>query len=258
MKKLSTLNIINTLTTILVITVNVLANALPLNGLNTGEISDRFDIFFVPAGYVFSIWGLIYVGLIAFTLYQLLPQGRENSKVRNIGYLYALSGIANIVWIFFWHYEVFLLTPVAMLILLASLVALYLRLGIGRATFSTAKRWTLQVPFSIYLGWISVATVANVTQWLYYIDWGGWGLSPEVWALVMLIVAAAIAGTVIWTRRDAAYGLVFVWAYAGIAVKHAATPIVSVPAGILAGIIALVILVRFLRRSGEPTAVPAG
>ncbi|MGC9356552.1 MAG: tryptophan-rich sensory protein [Anaerolineae bacterium] len=258
MKKLSTLNIVNTLTTILVITVNVLANALPLNGLNTGEISDRFDIYFVPAGYVFSIWGLIYIGLIAFTLYQLLPQGRENSKVRNIGYLYALSGIANIVWIFFWHYEVFLLTPVAMLILLTSLVALYLRLGIGRATFSTAERWTLQVPFSIYLGWISVATVANVTQWLYYIDWGGWGLSPEVWALVMLIVAAAIAGTVIWTRRDAAYGLVFVWAYAGIAVKHAATPIVSVPAGILAGIIALVILVRFLRRSGEPAAVPAG
>ncbi len=247
-KKLSTLNIVNLVTTVAVIAVNILANALPLNDLPTGEISDRFDIYFVPAGYVFSIWGVIYLGLIAFTLYQLLPAYRDSEKVERIGYLYALSGVANIAWLFLWHYEVFEFTLVAMLGLLLSLVGIYLRLGIGTREFTSLGRWTVQVPFSLYLGWISVATVANATQLLYYLGWGGWGLTAELWAVIMLVIAAFIALSVVWTRRDTVYGLVFVWAYIGIAVKHAETPVVNLTAGILTGIIALVILLRAFRR----------
>ena len=100
------------------IVVNGLANALPINGLNTGQISDRFQVYFVPAGYVFSIWGLIYLGLIAFAIFQALPSQRENPRLRETGWWIALGGLANIAWIFLWHYEQFPLTLIAMLVLL--------------------------------------------------------------------------------------------------------------------------------------------
>ena len=235
--------LVNVLITLAVIVINTLANALPLNGLNTGEISDRFAIFFVPAGYVFSIWGLIYLGLLAFAIYQALPAQRENPHVARIGYAYALSGIANIAWIFFWHYERFALTLPAMLVILGSLIFIFLRLWQGRAEMRSADRWVIALPFNIYLGWISVATVANVTQLLYYLGWGGWGIAPEVWALVMLIVAAGIAIAMSVRHQNVAYAGVFVWAYIGIAVKHADTALVGAPAGILAAVIGAVLLV---------------
>ncbi|MBN1247102.1 MAG: tryptophan-rich sensory protein [Anaerolineae bacterium] len=233
------LPIINIVTTVAVITINILANALPLNGLDTGEISDRFEIYFVPAGYVFSIWGLIYLGMIAFTVYQALPLQRDNKTVQSIGLLYALSGVGNITWIFLWHYEVFTLTLVPMLVILGSLIAIFLKIWAHRTELSLAERWTIAVPFSVYLGWISVATVANATQLLYYLDWGQWGLSAEVWAIVMLLIAAAIAVIMSIRHGNLAYAAVFVWAYVGIAIKHNDVNAVMLPAAMLAGIIAL-------------------
>ena len=109
-----TRQILVVLSVIITIVMNFLANALPLNGLNTGEISDRFKVYFVPAGYVFSIWGLIYIGLIAYAIFQALPSQRENPRLRKTGYLAAASGLANIAWLFLWHYEQFPLTQVAM------------------------------------------------------------------------------------------------------------------------------------------------
>ncbi len=241
MKKSDILKIVNVLVTLGVIVVNGLANALPINNLNTGQISDRFEVYFVPAGYVFSIWGLIYLALLAFTVYQWLPQGEEVRE--RIGYLYALSGIANVTWIFLWHYLQFPLTLVAMLVLLGSLIAIYLRLGIGQRRFETMERWTVQVPFSLYLGWITVATVANVTSLLDYLQWGGWGVAPEIWAVMLLLVAAGVALAVSFTRGDIAYILVIVWAYIGIAVKHTDTPLVMIPAAVLAGIVGLSLVV---------------
>src|SRR5512138_3929929 len=122
----------NLLSVLLALTVNILASALPLNGQNTGEISDRFKVYFVPAGYVFSIWGLIYIGLIAYAVYQALPSQRENPRLRATGWWIALGGLANSAWIFLWHYNQFPLTLVAMLTLLVTLIVTYLRLGIGR------------------------------------------------------------------------------------------------------------------------------
>lgn len=231
--------IANAIITLAVIAINVLANALPLNGLNTGEISDRFSIYFVPAGYVFSIWGVIYIGLIAFAVYQILPSQRDNPHVARISSAYVLSGIANIVWIFLWHHQVFSLTLIAMLALLISLIAIFLQLWKGREQWCKADRWAIVLPFNIYLGWVSVATVANATQLLYFLNWNGWGISPEVWALIMLIVAAGIAVAMTLRHRNVAYAAVFVWAYVGIAVKHADTGLVAFPAGILAAIIGL-------------------
>src|SRR4030043_626994 len=147
------------LTILATIVINALANALPINGQNTGEISDRFQVYFVPAGYVFSIWGLIYLGLIAFAIFQALPSQRENPRLRKVGWWIALGGFANIAWIFLWHYEQFPLTVIAMLVLLGSLILTYLRLGIGRSTAPAAEKFAVHLPFSIYLGWITVATV---------------------------------------------------------------------------------------------------
>src|SRR5512141_620595 len=136
-------------TVLATLVVNVLANALPLNGLNTGQISDRFKVYFVPAGYVFSIWGLIYLGLIAFAVFQALPSQRENPRLRATGWWISLGGLANSVWIFLWHYEQFSLTLIAMLGLLGTLIITYLRLGIGRTTVPATETWFVRLPFSI-------------------------------------------------------------------------------------------------------------
>jgi len=233
---------------VVTIVVNTLANVLPLNGQTTGEISDRFDIYFVPAGYVFSIWGLIYLGLAAFAVFQALPSQRENPRLRRTGYLFVLSCIANSAWIFFWHYELFPLTVVAMLVLLVTLIAIYLMLGTGRTSAPPLERWLVRVPFSLYLGWITVATIANVTQFLAYIGWHGWGLSEEFWAVVMFAVATVVAGAVSLMRRDIAYMLVIIWAFIGIALKHAAVPLVAAAAWVATGANAALLVVGALHR----------
>ena len=248
MKKDSLRQWVNVLAVIAVIVINGLANALPLNGQSTGEISDRFQVYFVPAGYVFSIWGLIYLGLIAFAVYQALPAQRDNPRLRGIGYLFTLSCVANIAWIFLWHYEVFPLTLVAMLALLLLLIAIYLRLDIGRARVPTAEKWLVHIPFSIYLGWITVATIANVTSLLDYLNWSGWGISPEAWTVIMLVAGVAIASAVSLTRGDVAYMLVIVWAFVGIAVKHAGTPVVATAAWVTTALVVLMLAVGLLFR----------
>jgi len=233
------------------IVINILANLLPINGLNTGEISDRFRVYFVPAGYVFSIWGLIYVGLIAFAVFQALPAQRENPRLQASGWWIVLGGIANSAWIFLWHYEQFPLTLLAMLVLLATLIVTYLRLGIGRVRVPKAEAWVAHTTFSIYLGWITVATVANVTSLLDYLKWDGWGIAPEIWMGIVLLAVLGIAGLMNFTRRDLAYALVILWALAGIAVKHAGVAAVVIPTWITFGAVALTYVLAWLK--GRPS-----
>jgi hypothetical protein len=230
---------------LITLTVNTLANALPLNGLNTGQISDRFNVYFVPAGYVFSIWGLIYIGLIAYGIFQALPAQRDNPRLRATGWWIVLSGLANSTWIFLWHYEQFPLTLLAMFTLLAALIITYLRLGIGRGVVSKAETWAVRVPFSVYLGWITVATIANVTSVLDYVKWDRWGLSPETWMVIMLVVVMAVSLAMIFTRRDTAYTLVILWALAGIGIKFASVPVVAKSTWTVFGVIALVLAWTF-------------
>jgi len=227
MKKDTWRQIANILSVVLALTVNILASTLPLNGQNTGEISDRFKVFFVPAGYVFAIWGVIYIGWIAFAVYQALPAQKESPRLRKLGYLFALSGLFNAAWLFCWHYNQFALSVLVMLGLLGLLIASYLRLDVARTKVGNAEKWCVDVPFSVYLGWITVATVANVTDLLYYVNWNGFGISPEIWAVIMLLVASLVGLMMALTRRDAAYLFVLVWSFAGIAVKQAATPMVA-------------------------------
>jgi hypothetical protein len=242
-----------------VIGVNIAANALPINGLNTGDISDRFDILFVPAGYVFSIWGLIYLGLLGYAVYQVLPAQADNPRLQSIGGLFLLSSAANIVWIFLWHYLLFPWTLIAMITLLLSLIGIYVRLRRTKEAVGAAERWLVRVPFSIYLGWISVATIANISQVLYYIGWSGWGVSEVAWAIVMLVVGVVLAGVMAFNERDPAYVLVFVWAYAGIGIAQADEAYVAMTAWGGTAMLALLAMLAFamsLRRStGTPAAV---
>lgn len=233
---------------LITITINALANILPINGQNTGEISDRFQIFFVPAGYVFSIWSIIYIGLIAYGIYQVLPSTAGNSRLSAAVAPVLISSAANSIWIFLWHYEQFFLTLIFMLILLVSLIATYLRLEIGQSEVPAAEKWLVRVPFSIYLGWVSVATIANVTQVLYVLDWNGFGISPAAWGAVMLFVGAVLAWIMALQRGDIAYLAVFIWAFIGIAIKHQPNPLVSVSAWITVGLVAAAVAAVFFQK----------
>jgi TspO/MBR family len=239
------------------IVVNGLASTSLINGRQTGAISDMFPVLFTPAGYVFSIWGLIYLGLIAYAVFQALPAQRENPRLRSIGNLFLVASLANIVWIFLWQYLQFPLTIVAMLILLGALIGIYLRLDIGRSQPPRAERWLVNLTFSIYLGWITVATIANATILLSYLNWNGFGISEQVWLVIMLAAALVIAALIAFTRRDVAYLLVLAWAFAGIATKHAAIPAVTTAAWLAAAIVLILAVysgVQSLRRQPLPAA----
>ena len=240
--------IANLLTVIIALTVNILASTLPLNGQNTGEISDRFQVYFVPAGYVFSIWGIIYLGWIAFIIYQFRASQKESPRLRRLGYLFALSNLANAAWLFAWHYNTFGLSVFIMLTLLGLLIASYLRLDVNRAPVSTAERWSVDIPFSVYLGWITVATVANVTDWLYLVEWNGFGIAAQAWAVIMIAVASLVGLLMALTRKDAAYLFVLVWSFVGIAVKQAPAPHVVTAAWIGAGLMLVLAVYSLMRR----------
>jgi len=239
--------VVNIISVLLTIVFNILANALPLNGLNTGEISDRFQVFFVPAGYVFSIWGLIYIGWIAFAVFQALPSQRENPRLVRLGYWFAVSCLANIGWLISWHYEYFAVGPFILAALAILLIVAYLRLEIGRARVSAAERWCVQFPFSIYLAWATVATIANVSSTLYFLGWDGWGLAPQAWAAIMIGVATLVGVLVFLTRRDFAFVLVLIWAFIGIALKHQDTALVMGAAWMMTAVLALMLIVGLAR-----------
>lgn len=232
--------------------VNAAATILPINNITTGDLSDKYEIFITPAGYVFSIWSVIYAGLLAYTVYQALPSQRTNPILRAIGGPFIFSSIVNMAWIIVWHYEYVPLSLAVMLLILGSLILIYLRLRPAYAIASSAERWTTHIPFSIYLGWITVATIVNVTVLLDYYGWSGAGIAPEVWTAIMLGVATIIGLIMTQVRRDIAYGLVFVWAFAGIAIKHSGVPVVFAAAAVTAAVMASSVVVAY-RRSGSTT-----
>ncbi len=228
---LSILNLIGFLGTVVV---NGLANALPLNNKTTGELSDKYPNLFVPAGRSFSIWGVIYIMLAIFVIYGLIISVKNNTQktafIENIGILFFISSLANIGWIFAWHYEVLPLSLVLMLVILGSLIAIYLRLHIGKSDSTRSEKYLVHLPFSVYLGWITIATIANVTALLVSINWNTFGLGEQFWAVAVIIVGIAIALSVLFTRKDIFYCLVVDWALLGILLKRLAdsTPVQSV------------------------------
>ena len=242
---------INLFSVILALAVNILASTLPINGQNTGEISDRFPVYFVPAGYVFAIWGVIYLGWIAFIIFQFQASQKESTRLRRLGYLFAISNVANAAWLFCWHYNLFGLSVLVMLTLLGLLIASYLRLNINRSSARPAEYWSLDVVFSVYLGWITVATVANISDWLYLVQWNGFGISAQSWAVIMLAVASLLGLAMALTRSDAGYLSVLVWAFIGIAMKQTSVPVVALSAWIAAALMLGLAVFSLIRRQRD-------
>jgi len=217
---LSILNIIGFLGTVIV---NGLANALPINNKTTGELSDQYANLFVPAGLTFSIWGLIYILLAIFVVYSLISGTRGDTRasfIDRIGISFFLISIANIGWIFAWHYEIVSLSLLIMLLLLGCLLAIYIRLDVGKKRPTKKEQYLVHLPFSVYLGWITIATIANVTALLVDINWNRFGLSEQFWAVAVILVGIAITLSVLATRQDIYYCLVVDWAVLGILLKR--------------------------------------
>jgi benzodiazapine receptor len=211
----------NVLAFALTVVVNSLAGGTTLlGGKLTSEISDANPTLVTPAGYVFSIWGIIYVLLAIFVVYQALPSQAGKDFHGRVGWLFVLSSLLNIIWLFLWQYEYLSLSVVVMFLLLVTLIAIYLRLGIGKSKVALGEKLAVHVPFSVYLGWITIATIADVSVTLVSVNWDGFGISQETWATLVVVIALLIALLVVATRKDVAYGLVIIWALLGIAVKQ--------------------------------------
>lgn len=238
----------NILAFVLVMVANGMANGIPLGGQTTGEISAKYPSLFTPAGYVFSIWGLIYLGLTAFVVWQALPAQRSNQRLADIRIPFLASCACNAIWIFMWHYDLLFMSLVLMLGILVSLIQIYRRLNIALSDAPAAERWFVQLPFSIYTGWITVATIANISAAQFYWGWDAAGFDAVTWTVIKIALAGAIAATVLFRRRDVAYVLVVVWAAVGITAKHLLTPMVAGAAAAVAIAATLLIVAEIVTR----------
>ena len=206
--------------------VNGLAGTTVLNGRTTAQVSDLYATPFTPAGYVFAIWGIIYFLLAVFVVYQALPKQKDSLFQKQISALFILSSIFNVSWLFLWQYNYIRESVILMFALLASLAVIYLRLGIGKSKAPIKEKLYVHLPFRVYIGWITVASMANVAAALIYVRWDGFGLTADSWALAAIGAALVVSLMVIVAKRDFLYGLVVVWALAGIAVKQTSYPVI--------------------------------
>lgn len=218
-----TLQLLNGLGLLLVLAANGLANGLPINGYTTGELSALYPNLFVPAGFSFIIWGLIYFFLLGFVIFQsegLFSPEKAPKVVGLVGGWFFLSCLANVSWILSWHYRLPALAMALMLLLLFCLIQIYRNLGPGVRPSNIWERTWVHVPFSLYLGWISVATIANATALLVHWGWQGGGLPEEIWAAGMVIVAGLLALFFLQRVYDWVYAMVIIWACYGIYHRH--------------------------------------
>ncbi|MCL5877133.1 MAG: tryptophan-rich sensory protein [Candidatus Bathyarchaeota archaeon] len=249
---MNSLRVGNIIALIVTLIVNGLAGTTLLNGRTTAEVSDTYFTLITPAGYVFSIWGVIYILLAAFAVYQALPSQKDKPYQKQIGALFILSSVFNCVWLFLWQYDYITLSVVVMFALLATLISIYTRLGVGKSKAPLREKLLIQTPFSVYLGWITIASIANVSAALVSVNWDRLGISADTWAVVVLALALVVALAVIFTRRDIAYSLVIIWALAGIAINQSSYPniVLTAEVAITIIVVALVatLIVFWLRR----------
>lgn len=231
----------------LTVLVNGLAGGTTLiGGQVTAAVSDANPTLITPAGYVFSIWGIIYILLGIFAVYQALPSQQGKDYQKKIGWLFVLSSLINIGWLFLWQFEYLTLSVVLMFLLLATLITIYIRLGIGKSKASLRERLAVNLAFSVYLGWITVAAIANVAATLVSLGWDGFGISPEIWAIIVVAAALVITMLTLITRKDLAYSLVIIWALVGIGVKQSGNQTIVTLMEISAAIVAVALIATVL------------
>ena len=199
--------------------VNSLSNFYPPGGMNVGEISNTLfqEVAIIPANYAFIIWGVIYVGLIAYGMFQLQPAQRKDWSIRHVNRYLIVACLAQVGWIYLFTLRWFWLSVVAMIIILLALILAYESLGVGRVTTTLRRQWLSHIPFSLYLAWISVATIVNVACALFASGLQG---NSTIWTVGMLIVGTILAILVTRFRTDTTFVLVFLWAYGAIAQRQ--------------------------------------
>ena len=237
--------IINLVAIVAAFGINVFANLNPPNGLTIGDISNQLfdDILITPANYAFAIWGIIYLGLISFAIYQVLPAQRNSLLLQKLGYKIAIASGAQIIWVFAFLYQQFFLSLLLMLVILGALIAGYL--VINSPIKSLAQKWFITIPINLYLAWISVATVVNVATALSYYDWRGWGLTPQVWTIVMLVIVSII-GAIMALQKNVPFVGVYIWALVAISVKNQNNYAIKTTASIAIFILTIILSFRVL------------
>lgn len=226
MKKIRTLAILNLLAFLIQLAITWLTQFRMINTKDVGQVSDEYPTLFTPAGITFSIWGLIYLLLAAFCIYHLIMAWRHdanhpaNREVKDIGGLFILNNLATAAWLYTWTHEQPALALGLIIIQLVTLIAMNMRLHIYDIGQITGSRFFTQIPLSIYFGWITVATIANTDASLFATGWDRMGVSPVNWTMALIGLTSLIGIVVILARRNFFYGLVILWALAGIIVKR--------------------------------------
>lgn len=204
------------------IVINALSNLYPLRGLNIGAISNTIlgGVLITPANYAFAIWGLIYLGLISFSIYQALPTQRYNLRLQKLRAPIIWASLFQIIWVYFFQLQQFWLSVALIFGILLNLIAAFVWSRVGQNRPSRQEKWFAQIPISIYLGWISVASIVNVASALYASGWNGWGISGAIWTVLMILITTAITTAIVLRFRDAAFAGVIIWAFLAIAVRQ--------------------------------------
>jgi len=231
--------ILNILALLGVLTINALANILPINGMNTGEVSALYPSLFTPAGFTFSIWSVIYLLLIGFIIVQFSIQSKTYFTELSLWFL--ASCIFNISWILVWHYHLIYASVLIMLLLLFSLTRIFLLLQPHELN-SWKEKLFIKLPVTFYLSWICVATIANISTLLVSLSWDGGILSPSVWTITMISIASVVGIFITERYREPAFLLVLIWAFFGIYSKWNGTENQSISTTALTELILLAIL----------------
>ncbi|TDG36193.1 tryptophan-rich sensory protein [Pedobacter changchengzhani] len=243
--------ICNLLALIATIVINYLSNTGVFNGNTMKTVSDKYFNYFTPAGYAFSIWGLIYLLLICFVVYtgRVLFNKTADETLSKIGWWFVLSCLGNSLWVVAWLYDYTGLSVLIMLVMLVALVKIVTNISVQTASL---KHYVfVYLPFAIYLGWISVALVACVSAYLTKINWAGFGISKIDWAIVMVLIAGLINILMISCKNIKEFGMVGIWALIAIGVSNTQerAPIAFVYlCYLVAGILALAIIIGFFKR----------
>ena len=244
-----------------VILVNALANILPINGYNTGQVSGFYPNYFVPAGFTFSIWGIIYLFLftytIAFTYYNIKSDKFSNVKayLKKVNPLYLITCILNISWIFAWHYLQVEMSVIVMLFFLATLCKIFIEANKFTEVLTPTQSFLLITPFTIYLGWISVATIANFTALFVKLSWNGFGMEPIYWSGLMILIAIALGLLFLFKYGAIGFTTVIAWALWGINARQGKVEIINICSNagllILLGAMVFFILRKLKKRTAQ-------
>ncbi len=222
LKKPVVFQAVNIVAYIVTLIVNGLAGSTTIiGGVTSADVSDSYPTLVTPAGFTFAIWGIIYTLLALFVIYQALPKNKEKPFLGQVSSFFGLSSIFNVLWLVLWHYDFVTYSVILMLGLLTSLILVYRRLDIGKTAVTIKEMILVHLPFSVYLGWISIATIANISVALTAIGWDGFGIEAATWAVLIIVVALVLSLAMIVLRKDIAFCVVVIWALFGILSKQA-------------------------------------